>query len=141
MAEGVLKHLAAEKGLDWQIDSAGTEYYHVGELPDRRAINQCRKYEIDISHQRARRITLKDFEQYDLIYALADNVLEELNLMKPRNSNHSTLKLLLDEVYPGEHRSVPDPWYGDDEDFRIAYDLVYDACEAIIKHYAVKKTV
>jgi len=141
MAEGVLKDMAEKHGLDWEIDSAGTEYYHVGEKPDRRAISQCRKCEIDISHQRARRITSKDFEEFDIIYALADNVLDELREMKSPGKNHSSLRLLLDELYPGENRSVPDPWYGTEEDFQIAYDLIYSACEAIIKRYAVLKTM
>ena len=55
MAEGVLRHLAEQNDLNWKIDSAGTEYYHVGERPDRRAIAQCLKYNIDISSQRASR--------------------------------------------------------------------------------------
>jgi protein-tyrosine phosphatase len=136
MAEGVLRHLAEQRDLPWKIDSAGTEYYHVGERPDRRAIAQCRKFGIDISNQRARQIQAHDFEQFDLIYALADDVLHELHSLRPRGSNHSSLSLLMDVVYPGQNRSVPDPWYGDEEDFSIAYELIREACEAIISAHA-----
>lgn len=135
MAEGVLRHLAEQNDLNWKIDSAGTEYYHVGERPDRRAIAQCLKYNIDISNQRARQIQAKDFEEFDRIYALADNVLHELHSLKPRRVNHSSLELLLNELYPGQNRSVPDPWYGDETDFEIAFDLIYEACQAIISRH------
>lgn len=85
IAEGVLRHLAEQNDLNWKIDSAGTEYYHVGERPDRRAIAQCLKYNIDISSQRARQIRARDFEKFDLIYALADDVLDELHSLRRRS--------------------------------------------------------
>lgn len=135
IAEGVLRHLAEQNDLNWKIDSAGTEYYHVGERPDRRAIAQCLKYNIDISSQRARQIRARDFEKFDLIYALADDVLDELHSLRPPQSNHSSLSLLLDVLYPGKNRSVPDPWYGDEKDFSIAFDLIYEACQAIISRH------
>lgn len=136
MAEGVLRHLAEQQDLKWKIDSAGTEYYHVGERPDRRAIAQCDKFGIDISGQRARQIQSKDFERFDVIYALAGDVLHELHALKPRQVNHSSMQLLLDEIYPGENRSVPDPWHGSEKDFEIAYRMIYEACEAIIRRHA-----
>src|ERR1041385_8971339 len=86
MAEGILKKLAEQHSLDWQIDSAGTEYYHVGQSPDRRAVNTSKKFGIDITHQRARRITKKDLEVFDVVYALADDVLEEVSGIKSPES-------------------------------------------------------
>jgi protein-tyrosine phosphatase len=136
MAEGVLKQLAEQHQLHWQIDSAGTEEYHVGQPPDRRAIDHCMKNGIDISGQRARQIRITDFSSYDLVYALAENVFDELHEMQPPGAGHSGLRLLLDEVYPGQNRSVPDPWYGNQNDFAVAYDLIFQACEAIVKRYA-----
>ena len=35
LAHGIMEHLAKENGLDWQVDSAGTGNWHVGEPPDR----------------------------------------------------------------------------------------------------------
>ena len=139
MAEGVMKSLIQKHRLDWTIDSAGTEYYHVGERPDRRAIAQCLKHRIDISIQKARRISAKDFSEYDLVYALSDDVLEELQQMNSSGKNHSSLMLLMDEVCPGENCSVPDPWYGGEKDFEHAFQLIQQACEAIIQRYSPEK--
>ena len=49
LADGILRHLAAEKGLDWEIDSAGTGGWHAGEAPDKRAIAVAKKHGVDVS--------------------------------------------------------------------------------------------
>ena len=36
MGEAVLKHVAKERRIDMEVDSAGTAAYHVGEDPDER---------------------------------------------------------------------------------------------------------
>ena len=68
LAEGILKKHAQEKGLDWEIDSAGTSGWHVGELPDRRSIATAKQYGIDITDQRSRQFQKADFENFDLIF-------------------------------------------------------------------------
>ncbi|HYV95064.1 MAG TPA: low molecular weight protein-tyrosine-phosphatase [Chitinophagales bacterium] len=136
MAEGIMKKLATQNHLDWYVDSAGTEYYHVGEQPDRRAIRTSDKFGVDIAQQRARRISKRDFEKFDVIYSLADDVLEELLIMKPAEANGAELKLLLDELYPHAHRSVPDPYYDDEAAFEPVFKLIEEACAAIVVKYA-----
>ena len=63
-----------QHGLDWQVDSAGTESYHVGEAPHRYSQKVCLEHGIDISAQRASRFTKKDFDRFDKIYAMAKDV-------------------------------------------------------------------
>ena len=135
MAEGILKKLVEQHHLNWFVDSAGTEYYHVGQLPDRRAIHTSEKFGIDITHQRARRITKKDFETFDVIYPLAEDVFDVVANMKSSGSN-AELKLLLDELYPNEHRSVYDPYYDDQAAFEPVFLQIEEACKAIVRKYA-----
>ena len=61
LAEGILKHKAKQAGLDWQIDSAGTNGYHVGEAPHRLSQKVARLNGIDICDQRARQICKRRF--------------------------------------------------------------------------------
>ncbi len=136
MAEGIMKKLVIEHHLNWKIESAGTEYYHVGEQPDSRAVCTCDRFTIDIRTQRARRISKKDFEDFDVVYALAADVMNEIRSLKIAGKNESKLKLLLDEIYPGGHRSVPDPWYHDEAAFGPVFQLIEKACNAIITKYA-----
>ena len=50
-AEGVMKELA--KGMDIEIDSAGTAGYHTGELPDPRMRSHARKRGIELTSRSA----------------------------------------------------------------------------------------
>ena len=135
MAEGILKELAAKHQLDWHIESAATESYHIGKPPDNRAIRTCKKHGIDISSQRARKLTHADFGNFDIVYALAEEVMVEINQSHSTKAIQSELKLLLDEEFPGQHRSVPDPWYGDEAGFEPVFQLIRNACETIISKY------
>ena len=138
MAEGIMKSLLKEHKTDWQVDSAGTESYHVGQRPDGRAIRTCKKFGIDIGDQRARRISQKDFEAFDVIYALSDDVMKEILEMKLSRTNGLKLKLLLDELYPGEYRSVNDPYYDNEAAFEPVFRMIQQGCEAILQKYTVK---
>src|SRR3569832_267697 len=71
-AEAVLRHLVTEAGLDAavRIDSAGTLDYHVGSPPDRRSQEHARKRGYDLSGQRARQVTVRDFDDFDLVLAM-----------------------------------------------------------------------
>ena len=51
----------------------------------------------------------------------------------------SHVRLFLEDLYPGENRDVPDPWYGDENGYHEVYDLIDKASDAIIKNYLVSK--
>ena len=68
LAEGILQSKVNDDKVF--VDSAGTAAYHVGELPDKRSIEVARKYGIDLTNQRARKFTSKDFTEFDSIYAM-----------------------------------------------------------------------
>lgn len=140
LAEGILRQKAKEKGLNWEIDSAGTERFHVGESPHRLSQKIAGEHGIDISDQRARQLQSADFQYYDKIYAMAPDVLEEMKYLNGAQSLNGKTDLLLNEVTPGRNRPVPDPWYGGQKEFREAYALIEEACEKIIKKYGTART-
>ena len=78
LAEGILQQKAFSAGLTWSIESAGTNSYHIGEPPHPLSQKVAKINGIDISKQRARRFKAEDFESYDKIYALANDVLEDI---------------------------------------------------------------
>ena len=67
---------------------------------------------------------------------MSDDVLYEMKRIAKEKYNHLKVDLLLNELYPGQHRSVPDPWYGTERGFHEAYKLIDAACDAIINKYA-----
>jgi protein-tyrosine phosphatase len=136
LAEGILAWKAKEAGLDWTIDSAGTNSYHIGEAPHPLSQKVAKLNGIDICQQRARRFTADDFEKYDKIYALAADVLADMRRIAKNRFDDSKADLLMNELYPGQNMDVPDPWYGPEPGYHDVYKMINEVCEAIIQKYA-----
>ena len=94
---------------------------------------------IDISKQRARNFSAGDLEKFDLIYAMAEDVIEEMRWIAGNAFRPGKIKLLMDEVYPGRQMDVPDPWYGPEQDYHRVFDMIEKACDKIIEKYAAIK--
>ena len=136
IAEGVMREMIRKQGLPWTVASAGTNSYHTGEPPHKHSQRVCAERGVDISAQRARRFQAEDFAEYDLIYAMADDVLETMRSMSGFMFDERKAALFLEELYPGENRSVPDPWYGDLQGYYPVYDMIEEGCRAIVKRYS-----
>jgi len=136
LAEGILQQKAAEAGLDWQVDSAGTNGYHTGEPPHHLSIKVAKHNGIDISSQRSRRFIAADLEHYDLVYAMAADVLHDMQRIARHNLDTKKVSLFLEESFPGEARDVPDPWSGPEIHYHEVYDIIDRNCDNIIKKYS-----
>ena len=138
LAEGILKHKINKKGLNWTVDSAGTNGFHVGESPHRYSCKVAKEQGIDISTQVARQFIKEDFDNYDLIYAMANDVIKEMKAIAGNIYDPAKVGLLLNEVNPGKNIDVPDPWYGDESGYHPVYKMIEEACDAIIlNHYKI----
>ena len=135
LAEGILLQKAEEAGLDWEVDSAGTNGYHVGEAPHRLSQSVALQRGLDISHQRARRFTKADFTHFDKIYAMAEDVISDMKFIARDQYDESKVELLMNEVFPGENRDVPDPWYGPEPGYHEVFDMIEKAASRIIEKY------
>src|ERR1700712_26730 len=132
LAEGILKHKAKEAGLNWLIESAGTNGYHVGEAPHRLSQKVAKLNGIDICDQKARRFVKEDMDRYDKIYAMADDALDDIRRIAKEKYDPAKVLLFLNELYPGKNASVPDPWYGEEPGFHEVYRLIDEVCDSII---------
>jgi protein-tyrosine phosphatase len=137
LAEGILQENIKHAGLNWTVDSAGTNGYHVGEPPHRLSRKVAKSRGIDISCQLCRRFVKEDFERFDKIYAMAADVIDEMKWIARQQYNPAIVDLLLNEAYPGENRDIPDPWYGNERGYHLVYDQIAEACNAIITNYRV----
>ncbi len=138
LAEGILQAKALEAGLNWQVDSAGTNGYHTGEPPHELSIKVGKQKGINICNQRSRRFIAEDFENYDLIYAMAADVLDDIQRIAKNNFDTNKLSLFLEASYPGEERDVPDPWSGPEKDYHEVFEIIGRNCDSIIKKYTTK---
>ena len=130
LAEGALRKVAAERDLAVRIDSAGTGTWHVGNPPDPRSVAEAARHGADIGGQRARQVTPRDFRQFSHIYALDEQNLSDLRAIAPADAT-ARLALLSDAVPGAAGRSVPDPYYGGEDGFRIVWQQVHEAACAI----------
>lgn len=138
LAEGILKHKAKSAGLDWTVESAGTNGLHNGEPPHRLSQKVAKLNGIDICDQRSRQFVKADMNKYDKIYAMADDVMDEIKWIAKEGYDPKKVELFLNELRPGKNESVPDPWYGAEDGYHTVYKLIDETCERIIQKAKVK---
>ncbi len=130
LAQGILQSKVDSDKVG--VDSCGTAGYHVGKRPDSRSIDVAQKHGLDISEQRCRQLSVNDFDEYDLIFAMDKSNYADI-LAKTRNAEHAAkVKLLLNEISL-ETDEVPDPYYGGEGGFEYVFQLIDKACEVISK--------
>ena len=135
LAEGILQEKVNKAGLNWVVDSAGTNHYHTGDPPHPLSQKVALANGIDITQQRARRFTTEDLNQFDKIYALAGDVLKDIQRITGNKFDSSKVDLLLNEQYPGKNLDVPDPYYGGEPDFHEVFELLDQVCDQLILKY------
>ena len=129
-AEGVMQHRLQQAGLAGlvRVDSAGTHAYHIGEAPDPRSCQAARKRGYDLSVQRARQVSVADFEHFDLILAADQRNMAALKALCPPAA-HARLDFILAPLGDARLLEVPDPYYGGAQGFDTVLDLIEQACD------------
>jgi protein-tyrosine phosphatase len=135
IGEGVMRHLLEGAGLSGvvEVDSAGTAGYHAGELPDARARAAGRRLGIEVGG-RARQFKRADFERFDYVLAMDRSNLDDLAELAGDAKLRERLHLLrsFDPASP-PGASVPDPYYGDDDDFDDVVRICLAACKPLLE--------
>ena len=131
-AEAVFRDLVKRNGLtkDFEIDSAGTHAYHVGEAPDKRSIQAARKRGIEMKDLRARQVVADDFNRFDYLIAMDEaNLLGMTSLVSVDKQQKASLMMSYTDT---EYAEVPDPYYGQGDGFELVLDLLEQACQGLL---------
>jgi protein-tyrosine phosphatase len=133
LAQGVLEQRLRKAGLFHRVkvDSAGTQGYHLGEFPDPRAVEAAARRGYDISGQRARRVRDGDFQSFDYILAMDQDNLQQLMARCP-GAEVSRIRLLMDFAPGAAGQEIPDPYYGGEDGFERALDLIEAAVDGLV---------
>jgi len=126
LAEGIMRHLVNEKKLVWEVASAGTGNWHIGKAPDHRSIAAAKANGFDISTQRAQQFRHNMFSEYDLIFVMDRNNLDDVQALAKTQEEREKVKLFLD------NDEVTDP-YWDNTLFEPVCKQVEQRCREIIK--------
>ena len=134
LAEGVFLHLVEQAGLAdrFEIDSAGTGAWHVGERPDARAALVASQHGVELA-SRARQITDDDLEHFDWVIAMDRENLRNIERIASAIGSDAEIRLLreFDTVREGGDE-VPDPYYGGTSGFENVYEMVHRSCEVLL---------
>jgi protein-tyrosine phosphatase len=127
-AEGVFSALIAKEQVDHQfnIESAGTHAYRIGEAPDLRAQKAAKDRGVSLAQIRARKVIFGDFEDFDHVLAMDSDNFEILMQACPEQFKNK-IKYFLDFAPHLDTREVPDPYYGGNYGFERVLDMVEDA--------------
>lgn len=128
-AEAVMLREVQRLGMSdrWEIDSAGTGDYHIGDLADPRMRSHASRRGLKLLH-RARQVSAGDFYDFDLIIGMDSSNLRNLRAISP--SVETDMKIVaMSEFFPdAPYDYVPDPYYEGAEGFELVLDLLETGC-------------
>jgi protein-tyrosine phosphatase len=131
LAQGVFEEELRREGLEDEVfvDSAGTGSWHVGSPPDDRAQRSASARGLDLSAQRARRISSDDCEEFDYVLTMDE---QNYRTVASLCRGSAIVRPFLDFAQDSPEREVPDPYGGGSEDFDHVLDLVEEASEGLL---------
>lgn len=125
LAEGIFR---SKLDNSFTVDSAGTGDWHVGEKPDKRSQAVAKNHGIDISQLRARQITYQDFDEFDYIFVMDRANYDNVVSLTKNSAQKQKVKMILEDG-----KNVPDPYYGEEEDFESVFQLLDSAIDDWVK--------
>ncbi|HEX5314162.1 MAG TPA: low molecular weight protein-tyrosine-phosphatase [Gammaproteobacteria bacterium] len=135
LAEAALRFRARERHIAVEARSAATHSWHVGEGAEARAIAAGRRRGYLLSGHRARQAVAGDFLQEEFILAMDRGNLARLRRFAPARTS-ARIGLLLDYAEETDTNEVPDPYYGGEQVFERALDLIDTAVDGFLRRLA-----
>ena len=123
LAEGILQSKLPENFI---VESAGTIDMHEGKNPDHRSIETGHKYKVDISQQQSRHFSENDFKEFDHIFCMDQNNVQDVLSLAKTESDRNKVSLILEN-----NQEVPDPYWSEMDAFDKVYHMLDKACDRI----------
>jgi protein-tyrosine phosphatase len=133
LAESVFRHLARERGVErrFEIDSAGTSGWHVGDPPDARSVATARARGVEVCGA-SRKLVAEDLRRFDYVVAMDRENLANITRLQTASGGGARVHLLREwDPEPGQP-DVPDPYYGGERGFEEVHDIVERSCAALL---------
>lgn len=133
LAEGVFREHVRRAGLasSFEIGSAGTGGWHVGDPPDRRMTETARGHGVELT-SRGRQLVAPDLRFYDIILAMDRDNLHDILFLDPDREFADRVRLFREyDPEPGDYQ-VPDPYYGGQDGFDRVYRMVDRTSAALL---------
>ncbi|MFQ3597767.1 MAG: low molecular weight protein-tyrosine-phosphatase [Chloroherpetonaceae bacterium] len=137
-AEAVFRKLVESEGLSdyFEIDSAGTAGYHIGDMADARSIRHAQKRGYDLTAHRGRRLEAEDLDAYDYIITMDKSNYADVSALC--TTQWRKLKSFMDFAPDSGYTEVPDPYSKGSETFELVLDLCEVAAKGLLEHLKAK---
>ncbi len=133
LAQGAMQAWIDRLGLRdrFEVDSAGTAAYHVGEPPDPRSVQVARANGIELDHL-ARQFTVKDFDEFHAVLVMDRQNYNHVLALARHDADRAKVSLLADHD-PSHGPSVRDPYYGALDGFEQVFAQVSACSHAFLQ--------
>ena len=141
LGEGIFRHHVELAGLGeyFDIDSAGTGNWHVGQPPHLESQRVARERGLDLSNQRARQLIPQDLLDFDYILAMDSQNHRDILSMETASQATARIVRMMEFVPASNLEDVPDPYFGGPEGFDYAYDLIDEAARHLLAQIAAEQ--
>lgn len=135
LAENLFIDKAKQAGLEgkFEVDSAGTSAWHVGEAPDSRMRRVAAKHGL-VYEGRARQFRVHDLDYFDMIIAMDGENRDDLLILAKTPGQVAKIRTLREyDPLGGPELSVPDPYYGGKDGFEEVFRIVDRSVEGLLQ--------
>jgi protein-tyrosine phosphatase len=131
MAEAIFRKQVKREGLQdkFEVDSAGTGSWHVGEPPHEEAQKKLADYQVSSEGMKGRQIQEGDLDKFQYIIAMDAENLGHLHKIAGYDET-GYIARLLDFVPGSETEDVPDPYFTGN--FHEVYELIEEGCRELL---------
>lgn len=137
LAEGVFLDLARNQGIadHFDVDSAGTGNWHVGEKPDGRALAVAKKHGVTLVSVARQVDPAHDFSQFDWIIPMDRDNERDLLTLGARRQRTRLLRSFDPALSAetGADLDVPDPYFGQGDGFERVFAMIERACAGALR--------
>lgn len=136
LAESMFAFHADQAGVGeyYEVDSAGTSAWHVGEPPDPRMRGVAKRHGLTYDG-RSRQFQAADLDRFDWIIAMDQENARDLKVIALHSDQSEKILLMrsFDFLAEGE-LGVPDPYYGGMEGFERVYSIVERSTRGLLEY-------
>ena len=129
-----MNHLILKENLGdrFECDSAGTGNWHVGAPPDSRMRKAAKDRGLTFVGS-ARQFQAQDLQEFDLILAMDRDNYRNILALDKQGKFADKVKMMCDYCQSHADKEVPDPYFGGAGGFSYVIDLLFDACDGLLK--------
>jgi protein-tyrosine phosphatase len=140
LAEAVFRHLVRERGVEerFEIDSAGTSGYHVGDPPDPRSVATARARGVSVAGA-SRPLTERDLHDFDFVIVMDAENRSDVDRLRAAAGGAARVHRLREWDPERGGLDVPDPYYGGVRGFEEVHDIVERSCMALLDHLLLQE--